>query len=648
MTTWDLTPSRDALIRRLLDCFTPPERLKASEWAVKRRRMSAESSSKKGGRFSFQDFPWQVEPMDAPDDPTVRSVVLIWPSQVAGKTETINNMIGAKIDIDPCPMLVLQPNEKPMAEDWSKGKFAPMLRDTPSLSALVRDPRGRDSGNTLLRKSFPGGFISIAGANSPSSLASRSIRMVFFDEVDRYPASAGTEGDPIALATKRTASFPDAVTVITSTPTIKGASRVEKEFEASDKRRWFCPCPTCGHWQTLVWEQVDFSVNGTVEDPRYICSSESKCVLTDPQRQQMVRAGEWRATAPFRGVRGYHINGIYCLLRPARGFKNRLAQMVTEFLSENSKGVETLKVWWNTFKAETWEDPSEKPPAAEELLERCEDYLTKNDDGTVTIPEGVLCITVGADRQKDRVEMEFVGWGFGEESWGLGSVVVAGDTALPETWERVDAELNRKFLHPSGAVLTACAAFIDRGYEGKTVDDFTRPRNSRFVWSCYGSSSPGKSIISTLTRQGKGTRRTSCYPVGTDTAKGVLYSWLKLTRPGPHYMHFPVGFGYDLEFFQQLVSERLVTKWEDGALSRKWQKTRARNEALDNRVYGIAAMEARRPNFDALAKNLNRAPAKEYVLKQPDTQPHAEPKPQTPPARRPARRSGGFVGGWRK
>jgi phage terminase large subunit GpA-like protein len=651
VTTWDHKPALRALCSRLLTtCFAVPERLKKSEWAEKRRRMSAEASSQRGGRFSFDLAPWQREIIDADDDHTVGKVVGMMASQVTGKTETVNNIIGATIDIDPCPMLMVQPNEKPMAEAWSKDRLATMIRDTPVLRAKIRDPRSRDSGNTLLHKCFPGGHITVAGANSPASLASRPIRKVFGDEVDRFPASAGTEGDPIMLAEKRTESYADAVIYLFSTPTIKGASRIEKEFEDSDKRQWFCPCPVCGHWQTLKWEQVDWSTHGTVDDPRYICTGEAKCVLTDAQRQAMVRAGEWRATAPFKGIRGYHINGIYCLFKPKRRFKTRLAQMVADFLSANAKGTETLKVWVNTFKAETWEDPSEKPPEARDLLERCENYLSKNDAGEILLPEGVLVIGVGGDTQSDRVELEFVGYGHGEQSWGLGNVIVAGNPELPETWERVDAELQRDFIHPSGAKLRAACVLIDRKFKGKWVDDFTRPRNGRRVYSCYGSSVAGQPIAAALTRQGP--RRTPAFRVGTDTAKGILHSRLKITRPGPRYMHFPEGFGYDLEYFEQLTGEREQTTWEQGKVTRKWVKTRPRNEALDKRVYALAAHEILRPNYDALAKNLEPATKRDYELKDPE-QKKPEPAPQPtrrPTVARPVRRvggSGGFVGAWK-
>ena len=192
--------------------------------------------------------------MDAVNDPRTEMVVIMSSAQV-GKTEIINNIIGYNVHLDPSPILLLQPTLE-MAEAWSKDRFAPMLRDTYVLKGLVKDPRTRDSGNTLLHKRFPGGHITMAGANSPASLASRPIRLVLCDEVDRYPVSAGTEGDPVSLAKKRTTTFWNRKILLTSTPTIKGASRIESAFEQSDQRRFYVPCPQCGEKQTLKWQQV--------------------------------------------------------------------------------------------------------------------------------------------------------------------------------------------------------------------------------------------------------------------------------------------------------------------------------------------------------------------------------------------------------
>jgi phage terminase large subunit GpA-like protein len=215
-----------------------------SQWAERHRRMPA-SSAQRGGRFSFDRAPWQREIMDAGEDPSVSAVVCMMASQVSGKTETFLNILGFTIDCDPCPMLWVEPNEKPMGEAFAKERLAAMLRDTPRLRGKVADARARDSGSTTLFKAFPGGDLAIVGANAPSGLASRPRRKLFFNEVDRFPFSSGGEGDPMALAARRTGTYEDAVEYKNSTPTVKGQSRIEREFEKSDKRHWFSPCPVC-------------------------------------------------------------------------------------------------------------------------------------------------------------------------------------------------------------------------------------------------------------------------------------------------------------------------------------------------------------------------------------------------------------------
>jgi phage terminase large subunit GpA-like protein len=256
-------------------------------------------------------------------------------SQTSGKTETINNMVGKDIDIDPCPMLVIQPTLD-MGETWSKDRLATMLRDTPALRGKVKDPKSRDSGNKILSKRFPGGHITIAGANAPSGLASRPIRKVYFDEVDRYPASAGTEGDPIALAENEPRAFPTPSSSRRRRPTL-GISRIEKSFDQSDKRYWFVVFPCCGHETNLRWEMIKWVDN----DPKtaWLECPHCRAKHDDADRRLMVLKGRWKATAPFRnGIRGYHLNGIYVLFDPKKPYKTRLEQMVAAFIEANATG----------------------------------------------------------------------------------------------------------------------------------------------------------------------------------------------------------------------------------------------------------------------------------------------------------------------
>jgi phage terminase large subunit GpA-like protein len=655
-----------ALLQKTSRNFTPPVRLKCSEWTLQRRKLSPEATSKAGGSFSFKDAPWQEEVLDAPNDPTVGEVVLMWASQVTGKTETLNNMVGYTIDIDPCPILNLQPTLE-MGETWSKDRLATMLRDTPALRGKVRDARSRDANNTILHKGFRGGHITIAGANSAASLASRPIRKVFFDEIDRYPQSAGTEGDPIALAEKRTESFPDAVRIKTSTPTIKKVSKIEKAFDASDKRYWFCPCPHCKHEQHLKWGQVKWLGDETDVFNLQIWYECEACLKpwNDRERQAAVRAGKWKATAPFRGVRGYHLNGVYCLFAPQKPFKNRLQQMVSAFLKAKAGGKYTYMVWVNTFLAETWEDETEVIESGS-LMQRREDYGPE-------LPDEVLLLTAGIDAQKDRLEIEIDGWGANEESWAVEYIVVPCELLKGQWHSELDQVLlNRVWKTKSGRELRIRTSAFDCSAFTSHVHAYCRPRFGRNIFAVKGSNQAGEPVIGSLMRA-KG-RKCPYYRLGTDTAKDIIYGRLKIApikNPngtvfyGPGYMHYTRRreSNFDETYFKMLTAESLRVKHVKGYPVRYYEKEQdARNEAIDLRVYSLAALYQHPVDWILLTKNIEKQQKrqqKEYQLREsPASEPDAPkeqpepPKPVLQPARRPfvrpLRPGKNFVTGWKK
>ncbi len=559
---------------RAFDLFKPVPALSPTEWADRYRILSKESSAQPG-RYDSAMAPYQREPMDSVLDNSVERVVLMWASQT-GKTETINNIVGFHIDWKPSPILVLQPTLE-MAETWSKDRLVPMLRDTPRMHGKVQDPRSRDANNTILHKRFPGGHVTACGANSAASLASRPIRVVICDEVDRYPLSAGTEGDPVALAYKRSDTFADSVLFMTSTPTIKGISRIEAEFELTDKRHFFVPCPKCGKFQTLKWAQVQWPKDEP-EKAYYECSqSACRARLNDAQRVRMLGKGEWRATAPFSGKRGYHLTGIYSPFPSKKGFRSRLHQMAVDFLDAKKKGEETLKVWTNTFLAETWEVQSEKGPQPELIYARREDYET--------IPEKCVVLVAGADVQQDRIEVEIVG---------------------------------------SGAELQVAATCIDSGHKPKIVYSFVKRCQPRRVFAVKGVGTNG---VPWVTRS----KKLPVLLLKVNAAKEAVYSRLNLEEPGPGYLHFNKRF--DLEFFRQLTSERVVTKFRFGHPYKTFEP-HGRNEALDARVYAMAALDLIRPNYAKLAENLKAAVDLEKNPPQPEQK------------KAPAMRRGGFGSGW--
>lgn len=596
--------------------MAPPPSLKISQWADQYRQLSSEASAEPG-KWQTDRAPYQRDIMDALGDPLVEAVVVMSSAQI-GKTEIINNVVGYHIHLDPAPILLLQPTLE-MAEAWSKDRFAPMLRDTAVLRGLVRDPRSRDSGNTLLHKRFPAGHITMAGANSPASLASRPIRLVLCDEVDRYPASAGAEGDPVSLARKRSTTFWNRKLLLTSTPTIKGASRIESAFEQSDQRRYHVPCPQCGEEQTLKWQQVRWNTDPEKEGDEkhqpetacYVCEHNG-CVITDADKIDMLMHGRWIAAAPFNGTAGFHINELYS---PWVTF----AQMVAEFLKAK-KLPETLKTWVNTSLGETWEEAGETVDA-DLLLQRKESW-------GIEAPEDVVVVTAGVDVQGDRLEVEIKGWGIGEESWSLDYKQIFGDPAQPQIWQELDAYLQKPVKSKTGLYLNiACSCIDSGGHHTQAVYEFCRSRAVRGVFAIKGMNQAGKPIVGRPSRNNR--HKLRFYPLGVDTAKEVIYSRLRITEPGPGYYHFPAE--RDREYFLQLTGEKQVTRFTKGMPKREWIKVRSRNEALDCNVYALAALKLLSPDLEELAQAMLFTPraAKENDAETPaQTAPKQQPHPQ--------------------
>lgn len=573
----------EALVTRVARSVAPPPDLKMSDWADAKRKLSAEAAAEPG-QWRTDRAPFQREPMNAISDRRIARTVLMWPSQT-GKTEAGNNTVAYHIDQDPAPILMIQPTIT-MAEAWSKDRFDPMARDTPCLRDKLSGKK-RDGDNTILHKRFPGGHLTIAGANSPASLASRPIRVVVLDEVDRFPSSVGKEGDPVYLAIKRTATFRNRNIIMISTPTIKGRSRIEYEYDRSDQRLYYVPCPHCDRFQTLRWEHMKWT-DGDPETTVYICEACER-EITEGHKPEMLKRGEWRPTAEFQGTRGYRLNQIYSpwVTWP---------EMVSEFL-RSKDDPEKLQVFVNTALAETFarDDEGEKLDA-DIILERAEEYDPD------PLPEAVLVITAGIDVQPDRIEYEILGSCLDEESYSLEYGVIDGSIDQSDTKQRLIDVLDQKFTHPIIGELGIAAAGIDTG--GSNTDDvykFVRDetRKGRRLYALKGASAYGKPIAP-LRPTKISSHKIKLYLVGTDTAKDVIFARLKLTEPGPGYCRFPLL--YPPEYFTGLVSEKVITKYEKGRTTRRYEKitASARNEPLDCRVYNLAALRILKPKFKTL------------------------------------------------
>jgi len=584
-----------------------------AEWADRERRLSSEASAA-AGRWVTSRAEYQRGIMDAISDPRLRDIVVMAGAQV-GKTEMLLNVIGFHIHHDPSPILLVQPTLE-MAQAFSKDRLAPMLRDTPALKGSVKDPRSRDANNTTTHKVFTGGHISLVGSNSAAGLASRPIRVVLCDEVDRYPPSAGSEGSPILLARKRSATFHNRKMVMVSTPTNKGASMIESQYEESDKRQYFVPCEDCGTVQTLKWSNVKWDKDKP-ETAYYACDS-CGSVWDDAKRNRSVRKGEWVATADFTGVAGFHINGLYSPW-------TMLADAVRDFLIAK-KAPDTLRVFVNTFLAETWEDQGETVGDIR--------FDDREEEFGANIPDDIVVITAGIDVQDDRLELELVGWGRDEESWSLDYKTLYGDPSTPHLWNDLDNILKASYTTESGRQLGIRAACVDSGgHYTQAVYNFVRPREGRRIFAIKGMAGEQRPLVGRPSKNNIG--KIKLFTVGTFPIKELIFSRLKIQSEGAGYCHFPAG--RSDEYYQQLAnSEKIVTKYQKGFPRREFVKTRTRNEALDCRVYAYAALCILSLNINAVADRVVNAP-----------EPETEPQPQQPNplARRP--RQGGFVNSWR-
>ena len=560
----------------------PPPKLKISQWADQERRLSSEASAEPG-RWYTSRANYQQGIMDSISDPSIKDIVIMAGSQV-GKTEMLLNIVGYHISQDPAPMLVVQPTLE-MAQSFSKDRLAPMLRDTPCLKGKVKDPRSRDANNTTTHKVFPGGHVSLVGSNSPSGLASRPIRIVLCDEVDRYPPSAGSEGDPIQLARKRSATFWNRKIVMVSTPTNKGASRIEQAFEESDKRYYLVPCEDCGEEQKLKWSNVKWEKDKP-ETASYVCEG-CGSIWDDAKRFRAIRNGKWEATEDFKGVAGFHISGLYSSWTP-------LADGVRDFLSAK-KMTETLRVWTNVYLAESWEDQGERVDdfAVAERSEPFGELLDSN----------ILVITCGVDVQDDRIELEVVGWGREEESWSIDYRTLYGDPSTPQLWNDLDTILKSTYKTEDGRTIGIRATCVDSGgHYTQAVYNFVRPREGKRIFAIKGMAGETRPIVSRPTRNNIGKIR--LFTLGVDNIKELIFSRLKITEVGAGYCHFPDD--RSDEYFKQLASsEKIVTKFHKGFPRREFVKTRTRNEALDCRVYSIGAFSILNLNLNAISDKIN-------------------------------------------
>jgi phage terminase large subunit GpA-like protein len=611
----------DARLRQALigssALLRPPPATTLIEWADSYRQVPSGTSASPG-RWRTSAQPSAYGPMSAVVEPDTHTVTVMASTQTV-KSELLLNVCGYYIAADASAILLIRPTQGD-AESFSKERFAPMVACTPVLRALVATPRSRLADATITHRSFPGGSLDIVGSNSPTDLASRPKRIILADEIDKFPPSAGSEGDPLKLGEERASTYKNigrSLCVRTCSPTDRSTSRVFREFGFSDMRKLYVECPHCNYAQTLKWKNVDFkSADGHAPETAGMVCEECGVKWSERERREALAALEfapaygWRQTAnftccgqaqapeqwddegrsrckvcgersPYEGHAGFHISKLYSL-------RHRLSDIAKEFL-EAQTDRELLRKFVNTALAEVWEDELGQGVDASGLAARAESY------GQDSLPAGVEVILCGVDTQPDRLEMQFLGHGKGGEMWVVAYEILHGDPNQGYIWRDFEKVVTQPFHRVDGKVLFCRAAAVDSGgHNTQAVYDYCASRRvvhangAVNLFATKGASVPAAPIWTKRPLHSQNHK--PFYLVGVHNAKEAVANLLR-TVPNPDgsptrgCVHFPRGEYFGPEYFKQLAAEKREEKWRFGVPYTRWVlPSGARNEAWDTLI----------------------------------------------------------------
>lgn len=569
------------LLKNIIKILKPPEKLSIGEWADKYRYLSPEASAEPG-KWKTDTTPYLWEIFRAIDDPNVKQVTLKFSAQMA-KTEVELNCLGKWIHQDPSPILFVQPTDE-MAKSFSKERVDPMIRDTPVLREIFKDSNKRNSGNNISHKMFPGGYVAFVGSNSPSKLASRPVRRVLFDEIDRFPLSTGDEGDPIALAKNRTKTFYNSQVVMVSTPTTEINSKIHKSYLSSTMEEWHTPCPSCEElqpleWERIVWKEEEGSSVGM--GCKFCGAIHSELEWKSNKDKRVFIAQEPKR----KSHRGFHVNELWSIWKTWE-------QMRDDYV-EAQNDIEKMKSFVNTSLGEVWIENLEQELDWKRLVDRREEY-------EVEVPDGVLLLTAGIDVQDNRLELEIVGWGKDRESWGIMYKIIPYAPNNKKAWEILDSVLATKFKNKNGKEMSIYISCIDTGgHFTEEVYIYIEPRQKhKRIIGIKGQGGEYIPIINGF-RKTKGKIKIDLLSIGVNALKDIIYYGLKLEETGKEYCHFPLDLskGYGEDYFKSLTAEVKTMKNKKV----EWTKIRERNEALDCRNYARAALEISGVDLNKLA-----------------------------------------------
>lgn len=581
--------------------LAPPPRIDTAQWAGQYRHIA---KGPERGQWRNERTPYLVEPMRCASAHEPYERVVLWFATQLGKSEVLYNAVMQRIHTDPQDMMMVQPTLQD-AQDHSSQRFLPTILQTPVMHGKVAVRKSRDESTSWRSRSIQGGFtVFFAGANSAASLASKPLGFAVADEVDKWPADVDNEGPPLGLLEERMSNFSRRKLIIASTCNIKGQSIIEAEYLASDQRQYHVPCPHCGEAQVLLWgAKEEFGIKwlktatgvARPETAVYVCRH-CGAAIEEHNKDVMLRAGVWIPQAPGAGQgkrAGFWLNKLYSPL----GWKS-WAALVEEWELAQEKhrtgNSAPLKKFLNSSLAETWE---EKGTGADSksLAARAEDYPTG------IVPRGGLMLTMGVDTQPDRLEARVWAFGRGEESWLVDRHIIYGDPNLDEgtegsPWTRLSEIRRTPLQHASGAQMVIEATAVDSGgHNTHAVYAYCRHHAHARVLAVKGASQYGRPIIGKPSQVDVNWRGASVkngvklWPIGTDTAKHLLYGRMRVTRAGAGFVHVPKAYTVTDEF-EQMTASRLMPVVVQGKASMRWITPQGkREEGGDCMVYAYAA-----------------------------------------------------------
>ncbi len=562
----------------------PPE-LTIDEWADANRILSSKESAL-DGRWKTSKTPYFREVMEclSPSHPC-QKVVLMKGTQLGG-TEVVVNLDGYTVDQDPCAIMNVLPNGTLFA-DFSVQRLKSMINNTPCVREKVAFEKSRDSSNTIGRKEFDNGILFVVTGASEISLISRPLKKVTIDEVDQQEAWV------VSLAEERMETYkPYNKFYIVSTPKLKLTSIIYVQFMNSDQRYYYIACPECGKPQILVWKNIKFDRDdhyNLASEVTYACIGCGDHVSEYRMKTDMDPRAEWQPHNQENGqYPGFYLPQFYSTLGEASWVSavEKFLKFIKLKNEKNPMYLELQEKWTNNVIAWPWDEPVGESPDWEMLYNRREDYMSQSGD---MLNDNIVAVLCGVDVQGDRIEAQVIGIGLNYQIWVLEYKHIYGKLTDPTIWAHLDQFLLKTYDHPQGKMRILGTA-IDARYKPDEVCNFTKTRyipGQRHVLAITGASERRQPIVKAPTKN----RGVTHFSIGSDTAKSKIDSLLRVARPGPGYVHFPLTLPE--EYFQQLCVEKKKKEWipKERKYMDVWSNpNKARNEADDTFRYAIAAL----------------------------------------------------------